>query len=99
MAARAEPLTPQAGPGAVALGLVVALTLVPLLAVALRAEAGGGGLGPADGAAIRFTLMQAALSALVSTTLAIPVARALARRDFAGRRVLVTLMGHPSYCR
>jgi len=52
-------------------------------------------LGPADWAAIRFTVLQAALSALISVVLAIPVARALARRDFAGRRVLVTLMGAP----
>jgi thiamine transport system permease protein len=95
MAARAQPLRLHGWPGAVALGLVVALTLVPLLAVALRAEAGDTGLGPAEWAAIRFTLMQAALSALVSTVLAIPVARALARRTFRGRRLLVTLMGAP----
>ena len=35
--------------------------------------------------AVRFTLMQAALSALLSTLLAIPLARALATRDFPGK--------------
>ncbi len=81
-----------AGPGAAA--LVAALTLGPLAAVALRAEEAPR-LGPADWAAIRFTLVQAALSALISVTLAIPVARALARRAFPGRGLLVTLLGAP----
>jgi thiamine transport system permease protein len=39
--------------------------------------------------------LQAALSALVSVLAAIPVARALARRRFTGRRVFVALMGAP----
>jgi thiamine transport system permease protein len=52
-------------------------------------------LGPADGAALRFTLLQAALSALVSCLLAIPLARALARRRFAGRALLIRLMAAP----
>ena len=75
--------------GAAALLLVA----VPIGAVALRA--GGLSLSPADGAALRFTLLQAALSAAVSVALAVPVARALARRRFAGRRALITLMGAP----
>ncbi|MBK6466284.1 MAG: thiamine/thiamine pyrophosphate ABC transporter permease ThiP [Rhodobacter sp.] len=75
--------------GAAALLLVA----VPIGAVALRA--GGLSLSPADGAALRFTLLQAALSASVSVALAVPVARALARRRFAGRRALITLMGAP----
>jgi thiamine transport system permease protein len=68
--------------------------LGPLLAVALAAEAPGR-LGSADWAAIRFTLVQAVLSALVSVVAAIPVARALARRRFVGRRLFVALMGAP----
>jgi thiamine transport system permease protein len=52
-------------------------------------------LGPADGAALRFTLVQAAFSALVSCLLAIPLARALARRRFAGRRLLIRLLAAP----
>jgi thiamine transport system permease protein len=73
--------------------LVLALILVPFAAVAWR----GAGLsfGPADWAAVRFTLWQAVLSAGLSTALAIPVARALARRRFPGRGALITLMGAP----
>jgi thiamine transport system permease protein len=65
-----------------------------LLAVALRAEAPTA-FGPADWAALRFTLWQATLSAALSVVLAVPVARAFTRRRFAGRGLLVTLMGAP----
>jgi len=45
---------------------------------------------------VRFTVWQATLSTLISVTLAIPVARAYARRPvFAGRGLLITLMGLP----
>ena len=81
-----------AGTGAAA--LVLALVLGTLAAVFWRAEAAAR-LGPADWAALRFTVMQAALSAGLSVVLAVPVARALARRRFAGRRYLVALMGAP----
>ncbi|MBU2357550.1 MAG: thiamine/thiamine pyrophosphate ABC transporter permease ThiP [Alphaproteobacteria bacterium] len=74
--------------------LVLALTLGTLLAVALRAEVGRG-LSSGDWAAIRFTVGQATVSALVSVALAVPVARALARRRFRGRGVLVMLLGAP----
>ena len=46
-------------------------------------------------AAVRFTVLQAALSALCSIALAVPVARALARRSFPLRGALITLMGAP----
>ena len=82
------------GAGKCAAALVAALILLALLAVFSNAEAGSG-LGPADWAAIRFTVVQAALSAVVSVLLAIPVARALARRRFPGRGLLVTLLGAP----
>ncbi len=72
----------------------VAALLLPLIAVAWRAE-GWGGLRPGDWAALRFTIGQAAVSALLSVTLAIPVARALARRRFAGRSGIVLLLGAP----
>ncbi len=52
-------------------------------------------LTAADLAAVRFTVVQAALSAGVSVLLAVPVARAFARRRFVGRDVLVTLLGAP----
>lgn len=74
--------------------LVLALILAALAAVFWRAEFGSG-LGPADWAAIRFTVLQAVMSAVISTLLAVPVARALARRRFVGRGVLVTLLGAP----
>jgi len=94
MADRAQPLSAMAWTGAALTALVLFAVLGPLLAVALAAEAPGR-LGTADLAAIRFTLLQAALSALVSVLGAIPVARALARRRFSGRRLFVALMGAP----
>ncbi|WP_127902132.1 ABC transporter permease subunit [Solirhodobacter olei] len=92
MARRAEPLIRVAG-GAAG-GLLAALTLGTLAAVAANAT-GVARLDPADLAALRFTLVQAGLSALLSVALAVPVARALARRSFPGRGVLVALMGAP----
>jgi thiamine transport system permease protein len=92
MARRAEPVAVAAGVGAAA--FVAAFVAGPLIAVFLRAETPAA-LGPADWAAVRFTVMQAVMSAALSVVLAIPVARALARRDFPGRRLLVTLLGAP----
>jgi len=92
MARRAQPIT--LWPGVASAALVLALTFGTLGAVAWRAE-GLSRLGPADWAAIRFTLMQALLSAAISIGLAIPLARALARRQFPGRAALVTLLGAP----
>ncbi|MBC6438380.1 MAG: thiamine/thiamine pyrophosphate ABC transporter permease ThiP [Rhodobacteraceae bacterium] len=94
MAERAQPITALHVAGGAVAGLVALIMLGPLLAVALAGE-GAGGVRPSDWAAIRFTVLQALLSALISTALAIPVARALARRSFAGRHVLITLMGAP----
>jgi thiamine transport system permease protein len=94
MARRVRQISGATWAGAVALALVVALTFGTLVAVALRAE-GGAGLGPADWAAIRFTLVQAILSAAISVAIAVPVGRALARRRFFGRKVLITLLGAP----
>ncbi|MCA0870352.1 thiamine/thiamine pyrophosphate ABC transporter permease ThiP [Seohaeicola saemankumensis] len=92
MAGRAQPVNPWFGGGAAV--LVAALILGCLAAVALRAEPGAG-LGAADWRAVRFTLWQAVLSAVLSVAFAVPVARALARRRFAGRRMLITLLGAP----
>lgn len=92
MADGAEPLSRW--PGVVAALAVAVLVAGALLAVALRAEAPAV-LGAADWAVIRFTVLQAMLSAVISVGLAVPVARALARRRFRGRRVLVALMGAP----
>lgn len=74
--------------------LVLLVTLGATVVVALHADIGGG-LSSADWAAIRFTVSQAIVSALVSVGLAIPTARALARRQFRGRGLLITLLGTP----
>ena len=93
MALSVVPITPR-WPGAVTVALVLLLTMGTLGAVAWRAE-WAGGLAPADWAAVRFTIVQALLSAVISVTLALPVARALARRRFYGRQMLITLLGAP----
>ena len=93
MAHRAVALIRSLPAGLAAAGVIL-LTLGTLLAVALRAEVGRG-FSPGDWAAIRFTVAQAAVSAVVSVALAIPVARALARRRFRGRGALVMLLGAP----
>ncbi|PJF10079.1 thiamine/thiamine pyrophosphate ABC transporter permease ThiP [Pseudorhodobacter sp. MZDSW-24AT] len=80
--------------GAGVAAAVAALVLLPLVAVLWRA-----GVWPAlatgDAQALWFTLWQAAVSAGLSCLLAVPVARALARRQFFGRGALITLMGAP----
>ncbi|WP_119258009.1 thiamine/thiamine pyrophosphate ABC transporter permease [Shinella zoogloeoides] len=80
--------------GGLALGGV--LVFVGAATAVLLAHAGGGSGAPLLDAYIgrvaRFTLMQAALSTLLSVLLAIPVARALARqRTFPGRVWIVRL--------
>ncbi len=94
MAVRAQPISWLHWAGAAAAALVLLAILGPLVTVALRAT-DATTLGAADWAAIRFTLFQAVLSAAFSVALAIPVARALARRNFIGRRLFVTLLGAP----
>ncbi len=94
MADRARPLGVGGGLGIAAAVAIPGLILVTGAAL-LWTAVPGRGPGPADWAAIRFTLWQAALSALVSVSLAIPVARALARRQFSGRGIVITLLGAP----
>ena len=74
MARRALAIGPAPALGWAAAALVALLTLGTLLAVALSAGAPTR-LTAADWAAVRFTLLQATLSALFSVALAIPVAR------------------------
>ena len=92
MASRAGQVRPALGAVAIAAALG-GVTLGTAFAVAL--QAGSFALSPADWAALRFTVLQAALSSALSCALAVPVARALARRRFFGRGLLVTLMGAP----
>lgn len=86
MAARAVTL--------IAAAMVAGLVLAPIVAVLWRAGEMPGPVA-ADWQALRFTLTQAVLSALISVALAIPTARALARRRFWGRGLLITLLGAP----
>lgn len=81
--------------GALAVGAaLLALTLMPV--VALVGQAGLNlRLSPGDVAAIRFTVIQAALSAMLSVAFAVPVARALARRRFPGRGLMIAALGAP----
>ena len=80
-------------PVAIAVGAALALLTLGTALVVLAQ--GHLHLTAPDWAAVRFTLLQAALSAFVSTALAIPIARALARRRFTGRGLLIILMGAP----
>lgn len=94
MAERAKPVTASVWAGILAALAFPALILAAFAAVLLSAETGRAP-STSDWAAIRFTLLQAIVSAVVSVLLAIPVARALARRKFPGRAFLVTLLGAP----
>ncbi|CTQ32796.1 thiamine/thiamine pyrophosphate ABC transporter permease ThiP [Jannaschia rubra] len=80
--------------GHIATGAVAAALLLPLGAVAWRAE-GWSGFRASDGHVLWFTLWQAMVSAALSILLAVPVARALARRRFPGRGWVVLLLGAP----
>ncbi|MBX6321759.1 MAG: thiamine/thiamine pyrophosphate ABC transporter, permease protein, partial [Rhodospirillaceae bacterium] len=78
------------------LGLVVCGSLVALLTAAPGLDAAGLVRDPYLRQVIRFTLWQAFLSTLLSVGLAVPVARALARRRrFPGRGLLLRLLGLP----
>jgi len=95
MAERAEPvITPALVAGLGAAALVAALSLGTVAVVAWAAVSPMR-LGAGDWAALKFTLSQALVSAALSCALAVPVARALARRRFRGRALLVTLLGAP----
>lgn len=80
--------------GGTALALLLVLTLGTVWAVWSKASFQQG-LGPADWAAVRFTISQALVSAIISVLIAIPTARALARRQFWGRQLMVSLLGAP----
>jgi thiamine transport system permease protein len=92
MARRAQPIT---GRGGLAAGiLVLAAVFLAFVGIGLRAETSAG-FGAAEWQAIRFTVVQAFWSALLSVALAVPLARALARRSMPGREFLIVLLGAP----
>ncbi|MEL6241770.1 MAG: thiamine/thiamine pyrophosphate ABC transporter permease ThiP [Pseudomonadota bacterium] len=74
---------------------LIILGAIGAIVAAVISRSGGLALGPGDMAAIRFTFHQAVWSAALSVLLAIPVARALARRRFRGRGIIITLLGAP----
>ncbi len=77
-----------------AAAFVALFLLAPLGAVLWSADTIAGVL-TRDWTTVRFTLLQAILSAGLSVALAVPVAKALARRRFLGRKLLITLLGAP----
>ena len=74
---------------------MVAAVLLAFVGIGLRVEDHSAGLALLSGKRSSFTIAQSALSALLSCALAVPVARALARRKFWGRTFLITLLGAP----
>jgi thiamine transport system permease protein len=74
--------------------ILAALVLVPLAATVWFAG-GMSALRPSDIRAVEFTIWQALASAAISCACAIPLARALHRRRFVGRSLLITLLGAP----
>lgn len=80
--------------GAAVAALILMFCIGTVAVVAWRAESGSN-LHRADLAAFWFTVKQAFLSAIFSVVLAIPIARALARRRFYGRQWVITLLGAP----
>jgi thiamine transport system permease protein len=82
---------------AIASALVFGAVLAGLLPLVIYA-AGEGGNIKLDSylwSTLRFTLLQAALSTLISIATAIPVSRALARRNFPGKQALLALFAVP----
>ncbi len=84
---------------AATLGILL-IVLCAIGGLVAEAETGGGGVAgllgelnrPVIASILRFTLWQAALSTLISVSLAIPLARALARRGrFRGRALIIRL--------
>ena len=80
--------------GRLTLLALASLMAAVLIAVILRAD-WPWRFAATDWQVLRFTLLQAVLSATVSVACAVPLARALARRRFVGRGALVLLLGVP----
>jgi thiamine transport system permease protein len=81
----------------IASALVFGAVLAGLLPLVIYAAGEGGNikLDSYVWSTLRFTLLQAALSTLISVVAAIPVSRALARRDFPGKHALLALFAVP----
>lgn len=91
--------------GALCLAACVAAFVLPACAAigagfpAAQAQDAAGGTGYSGAArilsALRFTVVQALLSTVVAVLVGLPAAFLAARRDFPGRRVLLSLSGVP----
>ncbi|MBB3611666.1 thiamine/thiamine pyrophosphate ABC transporter permease ThiP [Rhizobium sp. BK602] len=78
------------------IALFIGLAVITLLAAGIESSGGNPLTDPYLIRVLRFTLLQATLSTLLSVALAIPVARALARQPhFPGRLWLIRLMAVP----
>jgi thiamine transport system permease protein len=93
MADRTQPLSLD-GAGKAASAALLVLILGALFVVAATGTSTLW-LGPSDWAALRFTVLQAVLSAAISVLLAIPLARALMRRRFPLHGLAITFLGAP----
>lgn len=80
--------------GGLVIFLLLFLTIGTLIAVVCRIESISG-LTRSEWLAIRFTIYQSFASAVISVLLAIPVSRAFSRRNFVGRKILITFLGAP----
>jgi thiamine transport system permease protein len=76
------------------IALAVLAGLVPLFIFAAQ-QGGKIEIDAYVGGVLRFTLLQATLSTAFSVIPAIPIARALARRDFPGKQALLALLAVP----
>jgi thiamine transport system permease protein len=101
MAQRHEPVRVRTSivAGWVAASVLLGLALTPLIVLAGAIGEGAAGFSLSDPYVVRvlsFTVLQGGISALLSTCLAIPVTRALARRQhFPGRGLLLRLFAVP----
>jgi thiamine transport system permease protein len=77
-----------------ALAMLLIVSIGSVIAVATY-QGLDGALPTGAFTALQFTVLQAALSATISTLLAIFLARSLARHRFFGRDLLVTMLGAP----
>ncbi|MBT5435321.1 MAG: thiamine/thiamine pyrophosphate ABC transporter, permease protein [Rhodospirillaceae bacterium] len=85
-------------PGLLALCATLGLALVATMALLSAAESFdlAGAIDSYTLRVLRFTILQATLSTVLSLAFALPLARALARRQvFPGRRLLIRMMGLP----
>ncbi len=79
----------------VAAALLVSLLALPVVALVARALTGDAALGESVGAALRLSVITTALSLGLTLVLGTPLAWLLARRRFAGRRVVEALVDLP----